>query len=107
VLVSAGVQEGDLLAATEGGARMIAVRCASTCQVTEVAQGPSPAHGGGHLLVVADHPRPGAPSLPQAADLGSAARTQAILLRVGVAVLGATGLLVLLLVVRRQRRRIP
>ncbi len=45
----AGVQDGDLLAATEGGATMIAVRCGTGCSVTRVVQQPTTAHGEGHL----------------------------------------------------------
>ena len=48
-LVAAGVQDGDLLAATEGGASMIDVRCTDKCQVTPVVSSPSTAHGEGHL----------------------------------------------------------
>jgi hypothetical protein len=104
-LVGNGVQDGDLLGATEGGARTIAVRCASTCRVTEVTQGPAPAHGEGHLLVVADHPLPGAPALSPAGDLGAAARTQALLIRAGLAALGAAGFVLVVTFLRRNRRR--
>jgi hypothetical protein len=48
-LVAAGVQDGDLLAATEGGASMIDVRCAASCAVTRVVSTPTTAHGEGHL----------------------------------------------------------
>ena len=49
-LVAAGVADGDLLAATEGGASMIDVRCAPSCQVTPVVSTPTTAHGEGHLI---------------------------------------------------------
>lgn len=104
-LVSNGVRDGDLLGATEGGARTVAVRCDSSCLVTEVAQGPATAHGEGHLLVAADHPLPGAASLPPADDLGAAARTQALLIRAGLTVLGGAGLALVVIVFRRNRRR--
>ena len=106
MLAQAGVREGDLLGATEGGARTIAVRCDSACHVTHVASGPAPAHGEGHLLLVADHPLPGGTSLPQASNLGAAARTQTILIRAGLSALVAIGLLLVVVVVRRNRRRI-
>jgi len=106
VLAQAGVRDGDLLGASEGGARTIAVRCDSACHVTQVASGPAPAHVEGHLLLVADQPLPGAAALPQAADLGAAARTQSILLRAGLSVLVAIGLLLVVGVVWRNRRRI-
>ncbi|MDQ6835876.1 MAG: hypothetical protein M3016_06775 [Actinomycetota bacterium] len=45
----AGVRPGDLLIGTEGGARLIAVRCRSVCRAHEVAAGPAGAHLEGHL----------------------------------------------------------
>jgi hypothetical protein len=104
-LVGSGVRDGDLLGATEGGARTVAVRCDRACLVTAVAQGPVSAHGEGHLLVVADRPLPGAATLPPAPDLGAAARTQALLIRAGLAALGVAGFVLLLIFFRRTRRR--
>jgi hypothetical protein len=50
-LVAAGVQDGDLLAATEGGASMVDVRCDPVvCKVTTVVGTPTSAHGEGHLV---------------------------------------------------------
>ena len=46
----AGVRTGDLLVATEAGARTIAVRCASTCTVRRIADGPAVAHAEGHIV---------------------------------------------------------
>lgn len=48
-LVAAGARDGDLLAATEGGATMIAVSCRATCHVVTVIGTPSTAHGEGHI----------------------------------------------------------
>ena len=48
-LESAGVHEGDMLVAAEGGAALIAVRCDATCAVTAVVKTPTKAHGEGHL----------------------------------------------------------
>jgi hypothetical protein len=104
-LAAAGVREGDLLAATEGGARTIAVRCGSTCEVTEIAAGPPPAHGEGHVVVVADHPAAAGSPLPEASDLGAAARTQALLTRIGAAGLAAVVLAALVWLGLRLRRR--
>ena len=59
-LLGAGVREGDLLVATEGGDRMIDVRCSGRCRVVSRLTPETPAHGEGHLLVVADHARSGA-----------------------------------------------
>ena len=49
-LINAGVRPGDLLVATEGGARTIAVRCASSCTVRYIAAGPAVSHGEGHIV---------------------------------------------------------
>jgi hypothetical protein len=49
-LAAAGVQDGDLLVATEGGATMVAVRCAATCTVIPVVSSPTTAHGEGHIV---------------------------------------------------------
>ena len=49
-LLGAGVMPGDLLVASEGGAETIAVHCGSTCTIKDVADGPSIAHGEGHIV---------------------------------------------------------
>ena len=49
-LLDAGARRGDLLAATEGGAQTIAVRCPRTCHVKRVADGPPTAHAEGHIV---------------------------------------------------------
>jgi hypothetical protein len=49
-LARAGIRPGDLLVATEGGARTIDVRCAATCTVRQVAAGPAVAHAEGHIV---------------------------------------------------------
>jgi hypothetical protein len=52
-LFAAGAPPGDLLVATEGGARTDAIRCgASGCQVRHVADGPAIAHPEGHIAIV-------------------------------------------------------
>jgi hypothetical protein len=53
-LAAASVQEGDLLISTEGGGTTVAVHCAATCTVTQVAQGTPGGHIEGHLLLLAD-----------------------------------------------------
>src|SRR5215467_3285493 len=55
-LTRLGVRDGDMLAATEGGATMIAVRCAATCSVTQIIGTQTTTHGEGHLLAVAGQP---------------------------------------------------
>ena len=49
-LVRAGVHPGDLLVASEGGAKTIAVRCARTCSVRKIADGPATSHAEGHIV---------------------------------------------------------
>jgi hypothetical protein len=49
-LTRAGIRAGDLLVATEGGAKTIDVRCADTCAVRYVADGPVIAHSEGHIV---------------------------------------------------------
>jgi len=49
-LGAAGVRSGDLLVATEGGARTDAIRCRASCRVRHVADGPPPAHLEGHIV---------------------------------------------------------
>jgi hypothetical protein len=49
-LARAGIRTGDLLVATEGGAKTIDVRCEATCTVRYVAAGPAIAHPEGHIV---------------------------------------------------------
>jgi hypothetical protein len=49
-LLRAGAKRGDLVAATEGGAQTIAVRCPRACRVKHVADGPATAHAEGHIV---------------------------------------------------------
>ncbi len=62
-----GVQEGDMLVATEGGAAMVAVRCAATCTVIPVITTPTKAHGEGHIAFVVIPP----PASPSARPVGA------------------------------------
>ena len=48
-LARAGIRAGDLLIATEGGAKTIDIRCTATCTVRYVAAGPVIAHAEGHI----------------------------------------------------------
>jgi hypothetical protein len=61
-LVAAGVRDGDMLVATEGGASMIDVRCDSSCQVMTVVATPTIAHGEGHLAFTLASPGAPAPT---------------------------------------------
>jgi hypothetical protein len=49
-LAQAGIRAGDLLIATEGGAKTIDIRCAAACTVRYVATGPAIAHAEGHIV---------------------------------------------------------
>jgi hypothetical protein len=55
-LAGAGVTEGDLLVATEGGATMVAVRCAPLCATIPVIAKPTKAHGEGHFAFSVNQP---------------------------------------------------
>lgn len=102
-LIDAGVREGDLLVAAEGGGVTIDVRCTRTCSATTIVPTATTAHIEGHLILVTDQPRPSARSLPAVGDLGSQ-RAQAIF-RIAVGVLVAAALF--FLVALRMRRRGP
>jgi hypothetical protein len=52
-LARARLRAGELLAATEAGAKTIAVRCARRCSVRRVAVGPAATHGEGHITFAA------------------------------------------------------
>jgi hypothetical protein len=54
----AGLQEGDLVVATEKAGRTVAVRCRSTCRVLPVGQAGDAAHVEGHVTAVLDPPKP-------------------------------------------------
>ncbi|MBV9941648.1 MAG: hypothetical protein JO262_05895 [Solirubrobacterales bacterium] len=52
-LAAAGARPGDLVVASEGGAKTDAVRCgARGCGVRHIADGPAIAHGEGHIAIV-------------------------------------------------------
>jgi hypothetical protein len=57
-LVAAGVQEGDMLVATEGGATLVAVRCDAACTVMPVVAAATKAHGEGHFAFTVEAPPP-------------------------------------------------
>lgn len=62
VLDAAGVREGDMLVAVEGGATLIAIHCDATCGVTAVVKTPTKAHGEGHLAFSVNAPAPASPT---------------------------------------------
>jgi hypothetical protein len=92
-LSAAGAAAGDLLAATEGGATVVDVRCAAGCVSTVVATGPSPAHGEGRLLIVpgagaqaASSSEAGGATAGTASSESSGARTAVIVGGAGIAI---------------------
>lgn len=111
-LASAGVQEGDLLAATEGGGQLIAVRCVeAACQILPVISTATKAHGEGHLVLVTSAPPPSpspspsapptAPSIrPVASSTPSAAVLAAVV--VGAVVIAVGGIIAGLFLGRRR-----
>jgi hypothetical protein len=105
-LVAAGVQDGDMLAATEGGASMIDVRCAATCQVTPVVSTPTTAHGEGHIVFTLT-PLPSPSPKPSTAKPSPAASTSPgvpALVAVFIALLaGLVGAVIALALSRRRR----
>ncbi len=49
-LIAAGARPGDLLVATEGGARTVLVRCARACTVRDIGIGLPTSHPEGHIV---------------------------------------------------------
>jgi hypothetical protein len=65
-LAAAGVQDGDMLVAIEGGATLVALRCDTSCTVIPVVAAATKAHGEGHLaftmLPAPPSPTPSSPT---------------------------------------------
>jgi len=109
-LAAAGVQEGDLLAVTEGGGQLIAVRCAASCQVIQVVTTATKAHAEGHLVLVTTAPPlptpsptpPSASPVPVAAtEVPSSIAVASLVIAVAVA---AAAVVLIVLDVRRRPR---
>ena len=103
-LAAAGVQDGDLLAATEGGATMVAVRCAASCTVIPVVTTATTAHGEGHLaftMTPAIVPTPGQHTGIPAAQPAGANNTANSAIRIAAVVMLIVAAAFLIL--RRQR----
>ncbi len=60
-LAAAGVQDGDLLVATEGGGTLIAVHCDTSCRVIPVVTKATSSHGEGHIAFTME-PAPSSPT---------------------------------------------
>jgi hypothetical protein len=107
-LESVQVEEGDLLAATEGGAAMIWVRCALTCSMADVVSAPTTAHGEGHLAFRVNAPPPASPSpTPSPMPSPPPAQQSGGFMSAGAAavVLAVVALAAAVWLVRRRRRR--
>jgi hypothetical protein len=107
-LAAAGVQDGDLLAATEGGASTIAVRCDTSCRIIPVITSPTAAHGEGHLVFTLNaqpSPTPSPRLTPSATPVASRSNGGvAWLVAIMAAVLaGLTGAFIALAASRRRR----
>jgi hypothetical protein len=74
-LAGLGVQEGDLLSATEGGATLIDVRCTTTCTVQPLITTATRAHGEGHLIFTGATPVEPSPSPQSSPQTASGGRT--------------------------------
>ena len=111
-LVAAGVRDGDLVAATEGGAAMIAVHCDASCRVTTVVPAPTSAHGEGHVVfsVTPQSPssptqRPGTSAQPARPAAPNSGIGVAWMLALVAVVLVGAGAAVVVLAADRVRRR--
>ncbi|HVC99821.1 MAG TPA: hypothetical protein VNG93_01575 [Candidatus Dormibacteraeota bacterium] len=102
-LASAGVAEGDLLVADEGGGGTYAIHCAAGGDCSKgrlIGQAAALSHVEGHLVLVANHPGPVPKPLP-AGQVGSAGQSGPLFVlayAVGIVIVAA-----LYLLYRRQR----
>jgi hypothetical protein len=107
-LAAAGVKEGDLLVATEGGATMVAVRCAPLCTTIPVIAQPTKAYGEGHLAFrlnpLSSSPSPATPAgtPSQGASSGSSA-TLGVPIAIGLLLVLMLVAVIGILAVRRRR----
>lgn len=103
-LSAAGVQDGDLLAATEGGASMIDVRCVITCQVTQVVATPTTAHGEGHIAFTLNAPPSPTPKPTLRPPTGARASVGGSLVALAAAMLAAVTAVLLAIAASRRTR---
>jgi hypothetical protein len=107
-LVAEGVKDGDMLAATEGGATMIDVRCDTSCRVTTLASEPaSTAHGEGHLVFTLSQAGSASPNGTPSSPIVKRAEPLAPIVPALVALAAAVlaGVAAALLAVAASRRR--
>src|SRR5438128_251729 len=106
VLAGAGVQEGDLLVATEGGAAMVAVRCAASCIVIPVIATPTTAHGEGHIVFTINKAAPSpSPSRSPSPKATGSSRSQPPGVVIALVILIVLMLLVAASLMASRRRR--
>lgn len=103
-LAGAGVHDGDLVGATEGGATMVDVRCELTCQVFTVVGVASTSHGEGHIAFTINPVSTPSP-IPIAIPVPPAAPDRTPLLLGGILVVVAGLGFAIALVLRRSRGR--
>ena len=105
-LAAAGVHEGDMLVATEGGASLIDVRCAASCTVIQVVATPTTAHGEGHIVFTIDKvavtPSPSARPSPKPAAQSSRSSSAFIVLGLAVAAVLVVGIAIGIVASRRR-----
>jgi hypothetical protein len=104
-LAGAGVHDGDLLAATEGGATMVALSCHATCQEFAVVGTASTSHGEGHIAFTVNRASPASSSPATSARPGSVTPNREPGLIVAAVLVLLGGALVMALAIRRRYRR--
>jgi len=103
-LARGGVEAGDLLVGTEGGAGLVGVRCNLTsCLATTVIADNGTSHGEGHIVVTVESG--GSPFPPAPAAVRSSTPPTPLALVVGSVAAGLIVLLALALAVVTMRRR--
>jgi hypothetical protein len=106
-LASAGVHQGDLLVATEGGGTTVDVSCAATCSLRLLASGPPTAHIEGHVVFLNNTPGGPPSGSPVPKPSPTATRTLGATgsAAIGAALVGSGVTLLLVVAVLVLRRR--
>jgi hypothetical protein len=106
-LAAAGIREGDLLVATEGGGMTLNVSCSVTCSMHLVASGPPTAHIEGHVVFLHNPPgaAPSGTPLPQSSPAPTSSRGAAGNATIGAALAGSGAIVLLVAVALLLRRR--
>jgi hypothetical protein len=103
-LAAAGVQDGDMLVATEGGATMVAVRCASACATIPLVAKATKAHGEGHLAFTVNPPLPSPTPRSVGHQPGPSAPAMGPIAGIGILVVVAVVAAATAVILRRRRR---